>query len=134
MTKVLTVLIIVAALFGMWELWVWYDRVEHEKEEDVAKAKAALVQGNNLQGMPWQLETEYNDAVMKGSAALKAFLAKNNARIEDPRKAWIELDYCVLIARENPAEAKRIFADVKGRTSPDSKVWKRIGELAKTFE
>ena len=31
------------------------------------------------------------------------------------RRAWIELDYCVLIARSNPAEARKIFAEVKER-------------------
>jgi hypothetical protein len=54
--------------------------------------------------------------------------------VQDPRKAWIQLDYCVLISREDPAEARRIFAEVKGRLQPSSPVWARIKRLEKTYE
>jgi len=37
-------------------------------------------------------------------------LATYGARIDDPRRAWIELDLLCAITRENPIEAKRIFA------------------------
>ena len=134
MTKLITVVIIVAALFGLWELWAWYDRVEHDKEDEASKAKVALVVGDNLPGMPWQIDQNYQNAKAKGAEGLKTFLATYGARVEDPRKAWIELDYCVLIAREHPAEAKRIFADVKARTPTTSRIWKRIEELSKSYE
>jgi hypothetical protein len=54
--------------------------------------------------------------------------------IQDPRKAWIELDYCVVLARENPKEARRIFDQVKQRIRPDSPVYPRIKQLEPTFE
>jgi len=54
--------------------------------------------------------------------------------VQDPRKAWIELDYCVMVAREDPAEAKRVFRDVKARTAASSPVWPRIQKLQKTYE
>ena len=134
MTKLIAALIVAAVLFGIWELWVWYDRVDHEKEEDEAKARAALVVGDYLQGMPMDLEPKLTAARAKGAEGMKSFLATYGAKMEDPRKAWLELDYCVLIARDNPTEARRIFAAVKGRTSPTSKVWKRIQELSKSIE
>jgi hypothetical protein len=134
MTKLIAALIVAAALFGIWELWVWYDRVEHEKEEDASKAKSAEVNGYSLPGLSGELEPQFQAAKNKGAEGLKTFLATYGSRIDDPRKAWIQLDYCVLISRENPAEAKRIFADVKARTPPTSKVWKRIQELSKSYE
>jgi len=54
--------------------------------------------------------------------------------VEDPRKAWIELDFCVAVAREDPAEARRVFAAVKERIGPASPVWPRMKELEKTYE
>jgi hypothetical protein len=54
--------------------------------------------------------------------------------VQDPRKAWIELDYCIAVAREDPAEAKRAFASVKNRTPQSSPVWPRIKQLEKTYE
>ncbi len=53
---------------------------------------------------------------------------------KDPRLAWIELDYVQLVAPKNPGEAKRVFADVKQRTPPESPVYKRVKELEKTYE
>jgi hypothetical protein len=52
----------------------------------------------------------------------------------NPSKAWIELDYCTLIAREDPAEARRLFAAVKERTPASSPVWDRVKKLEKTYE
>ncbi len=46
---------------------------------------------------------------------------------QDPRKAWIELDSCVAIAREDPSEARRVFAEVKKRTP-------RVKALEKTYK
>jgi len=134
MTKLITAVIIIAVLFGVWELWVWYDNVEHQKEDEVAKAKAALVVGDALPGMSGDLENKFQEAKRNGNEGLKKFLATYGARIDDPRRAWLELDYCVAITRENPIEAKRIFADVKARTPQTSRVWKRIQELSKSYE
>jgi hypothetical protein len=53
--------------------------------------------------------------------------------VEDPRKAWIELDYCVAVAREDPAEARRVFAR-EGAAGPSSPVWPRMKQLEKTYE
>jgi hypothetical protein len=65
---------------------------------------------------------------------LKNWLKTYGQSVEDPRKAWIELDYCVAIARQDPAEAKRVFAQVKERISPSSLVWPRMKQLEKAYE
>ena len=46
---------------------------------------------------------------------MRNWLKTYGQSVEDPRKAWIELDYCVAVAREDPAEARRVFAAVKER-------------------
>jgi len=134
MTKLIAALIVAAVLFGVWELWVWYDKVDHEKEVDQRTLAMAHVVGDSLSGVPGQLEPSLQEAKNKGAEGLKKWLALYGSRIEDPRKAWLEMDYCVLIARDNPAEAKRIFADVKARTPPTSRIYKRIQELSKSYE
>jgi hypothetical protein len=60
---------------------------------------------------------------------------KNYGRlVQDPRKAWIELDYCVLVSHEDLPEARRVFAEVKARTPESSPVWPRIKDLQKVYE
>ena len=135
MTKLITILIIVAALWGGWQLFLYWDKVKQE-DEAAAKKKAAteVVSGDQLYGMPSGLETSYQAAKNQGGTAMKNWLRINGRMVKDPRKAWIELDYCVAIAREDPAEAKRTFASVKNRTPQSSPVWSRIKQLEKTYE
>ena len=84
--------------------------------------------------MPQQLQASLQAAQKQGASALRGWLKSYAKIVQDPRKAWIELDYCVLIAREDPAEAKRIFAGVKERTPATSPVFPRIKQLEKTYE
>ena len=65
---------------------------------------------------------------------MRAWLKANAQSVEDPRRAWLELDFCVAVAREDPAEARRVFAQVKERIGPASPVWPRMKELEKTYE
>lgn len=58
----------------------------------------------------------------------------NEAQLADPRKAWLELDLCLAIRRDSPAEATEIFARVKERVPPSSPVWPRVKELEKAFQ
>jgi hypothetical protein len=135
MTKLITILIVVAALWGGWQLFLYWDKVKTE-DEAAAKKKAAteVVSGEQLSGMPSGMESSYQAAKNQGATGIKNWLKTNGRMVQDPRKAWIELDYCVAIAREDPAEAKRTFAAVKNRTSQSSPVWPRIKRLEKTYE
>jgi hypothetical protein len=134
MTKLIAVVIIVLVLWGGWELFFYWERVKNEEESDKKQAAAAAVVGERLAGMPYQLETSLKTAQSQGATAMQAWLKAYGHMLQDPRKAWIELDYCVLISRDNPAEAKRLFADVKARTPESSPVWPRIRQLEKTYE
>ena len=134
MTKLIAVVIIALVLWGGWELFFYWERVKNEQENEKKQAVAAAVVGERLAGMPYQLEGSLKAAQSQGAAALQAWLKTYGQSLQDPRKAWIELDYCVLISRENPAEAKRLFAEVKARTPESSPVLPRIKQLEKTYE
>ena len=135
MKALIAILVIVAVLFVGWKLLDYWDRVAQERE---AKEQAANVQTDprSLSGVPYQLEGPLEEAYKKGGAGLKEWLekSKRSPQIKDPRLAWIELDYVVLISKDNPVEAKRVFADVKERTPPQSPVYRRVKALEKTYE
>src|ERR1039458_5966788 len=134
MTKVIATLIVVAALVGGWELLKYWERVKDEDEFKQKQNAAAKVIGDQLPGLPWQLETSLQNARKQGATGLRNWLKAHSQSVEDPRKAWIELDYCIAVARQDTAEAKRVFAQVKERTPPSSPVWPRIKQLEKAYE
>ena len=134
MTKVIAALIIVLVLYGVWELFKYWEQVKNEEETNQKREVAAQVMGDQLQGLPYQLENSFQTARRKGAAGLRTWLKTYGQSVADPRKAWIELDFCVAVARQDPAEARRVFAGVKGRLDPSSPVWPRVQQLEKTYE
>jgi len=44
------------------------------------------------------------------------------------------LDYCTMIVRDDPTEARRIFKSVKERTPATSPVYDRVKKLEKSYE
>ena len=131
MTKIISVFIVVALLFCAWQGYKYWEKVK--KEEDL-KAAASVIQPDSLSGLPSELYHSYSNVKDKGPAVMRKWLEVYGHLIKDPRKAWIELDFCTAIARENPAEARAIFADVKARTPESSPVWPRIKQLEGSFE
>jgi len=135
MTKLIAVLIVLAVVFCGYRFYLYWDKVrdEHDHQKQ-AETAAASINPESLPGMPNQLDQSLRAAREKGPVAFRAWFKAQEWQIVDPRRAWIELDLCVALARENPAEAKRIFAGVKGRVPPASPVWPKMKELEKTFE
>jgi hypothetical protein len=134
MTKLIAVLIIVAVGYLGYLVFQQWDKARTEHENQRRAQALVNVAPEALPGMPYQLDQSLRTAKEKGPAAFRAWFNTYERQLADPRKAWIELDLCVAIARENPAEAKRIFAGVKGRVPPASPVWPKMKELEKTFE
>jgi hypothetical protein len=134
MTKLIGVLIVVAVLFVGWLLLQRWDEVQQQKDLERKQAAASVVTEESLSGMPYQLQQSLQAARNQGAEGLKNWLKTYDRNLQDPRKAWIQLDYCVLISRENPAEAKRLFAEIKGRLPQSSPVWPRVKQLEKTYE
>src|SRR6267154_484176 len=120
MTKLISILIILVVLYGGWQLFFYWEKIKNEEESQKKQTAAAIVVGEQLPGMPYQLEASLKSAETQGAIGLKNWLKIYGSKIQDPRKAWIELDYCLLISRANPAEARRIFAEVKNRTPESS--------------
>lgn len=132
MTKAIWVLIILVIGYIGYLLFLQWDkaRLEHEGR----KNEPSAIVGDSLPGMPYQLDQSYKTAKNTSAAAFQTWFNANERLLTDPRKAWIELELCVAMSRQNPAEARNIFAKVKSRVPPSSPVWSRVKELEKTFE
>jgi hypothetical protein len=134
MTKLIGAVLIVAALYGGWQFFLYWEKVKNDEEIKQKQDAAATVMGDQLPGLPYQLEPSLQTARRQGASGLRNWLKIHGQSVEDPRKAWIELDFCVAVAREDPAEAKRVFAAVKERIGPSSPVWPRMKQLEKAYE
>jgi hypothetical protein len=138
MTKWILAAIIVAVLWGGAQLFFYWEKVKNEEETEKKTAAAAVIVPEQLPGIngpaSQQLEKTLKNAVTQGPAAVKNWLKTNDKLVQDPRRAWIELDYAVQVSTTDIAEAKRVFAQVKARTSHTSPVWPRIKTLEKTYE
>jgi hypothetical protein len=130
------ILIVLAVIFFGWRVYDYWVGVDTEREAREQARRPPPVVPERLEGLPSQLEPSLQEAQKKGAAGLKAWLDqyKRSPLVKDPRLAWIELDYVVGIAAENPLEAKRVFSEVKKRTPPESPVYPRIKDLEKTYE
>ena len=133
-TKLIAIVIIVLVLFGVFELYSYYKAVENESVVRQKEAVAKAVRPEQLAGMPYELQTSLAAAQQAGPKFFGNWLATYGRSIQDPRLAWIQLDYVVAVSRDNPAEARKIFAAVKDRTPSSSPVYPRIQELAKSYE
>ena len=133
-TKLLSALIIVAVIFGGWELYLYWEKFSDDRDLQQKQATQGAVVPEQLAGMPSGWEPMYQAAVKQGPVAVRNWIKQYGKSVKDPRMAWIELDYMVMIAREDPAEARKLFADVKSRTTESSPVYKRVKELEKTYQ
>jgi len=134
MTKglIITAIALIIAL-GAWQLFDYWQKISDEKEA-ARQAQAPPVDLNNLPGLPYGYETSLQNAEQGGANSLGNWLKLYGPNVQDPRKAAIQLDYVLMIARDNPQEAKRLFNEVRDRTLPNSPVWPRIQGLEKTFQ
>lgn len=133
-TKVIAALILAIVLFGAYQLVQYSERVKNEEEQAQKQEQQAITLGDQLPGMPQALEQSFRTAKDGGAEKLGAWLKTYGSVIQDPKKAWVELDYVMLLSREHPAEARRLFASVKARVKESSPVYPRIKQLEKTYE
>ena len=134
MKQVITLIIIVALAAGGWELYQVWNKYNSDADLKAAQdAAAANIVPEQLPGMPQQWEAAYKQATNGGMKTWTAWMKQNGQQVDDPRRAWIELDYMIKISVDDPQEAKSIFASVKERTPPSSPVYPRIQQLEKTY-
>jgi len=134
MTKLIAAVIIIAVLYGGWNVFLYWDKVKNEEETQKKEAAANVVVPERLNGLPQSLEPALQAAQKDGAAGLRNFLKSYDRVLQDPRKAWIQMDYCVAVARDDPAEARHVFAEVKDRTPPTSPVWPRMKQLENAYK
>src|ERR1043165_2870771 len=141
-TKIIGIGIIIIVGWVGWIIYEQWSKVESEQslsqvEYDRAHAAVEAMNPRSLAGMPEKgrdkMEDTLSRAQQNGAAGLRDWLKTYRKLVEDPRLAWIELDYAVLVARDNPGEAKRVFHEVKERTPPTSPIYQRIKLLEKTY-
>jgi hypothetical protein len=134
--KFLIGLVVVVGLsMGAWQFYQYWEKFSDKpKNAQVgATAPAPPVEGNSLPGLPPSLQSVFDQAQQRGAPGYHDFLKMYGNTVSDPRKAWIELDYAVLLAPSNPAEARHVFEKVKTRVTSDSPVYTRVQELEKTY-
>ena len=130
-TKLIGALFVVLALWMGYRFYNYYQEVSAQRYEQ--KQQASRDPGS-LPGVPYQLETGLKAAQIQGASGLKQWLRIYGDQIQDPRKASIQLDYCTLVARHNPQEAKAVFNTVKERLKENSPVYPRLKQLEKSFD
>jgi hypothetical protein len=136
MRVLIGILLVLVLGFGIYKVWEHWNEVKDQRVLEEKAASGADIQPDRLPGLPYQLESRLREAQQGGPAALKRFIDayKRHPEVKDPRLAWIELDYVVLVSSTDPVEAKKMFREVKQRTPPDSPIYPRIKALEKTYE
>ena len=136
MKAVISIIIIGVLAFVGWEIWQQWDKYNTGRDvQEQQQQAAANIIPEQLAGMPQQWEAAYKQATNTGMKTWTAWMKQYGQRVDDPRRAWIELDYMVKISTDDPQEAKAIFLEVKDRiTDTNSPVYPRIQQLAKTYQ
>lgn len=133
-TKLIGALIIVLMLWAGYRLFIYYKEVDAQRYAEKQQSTGKDIDPSRLHGLPYQLEQSLTAAKNQGAPALKKWLKQYDNQIADPRKAWIQLDYCTMVARDNPQEARAVFTEVKERLKEDSPVYPRLKQLEKSFD
>jgi hypothetical protein len=134
MKLLITVVIVVGLSLGVWQIYQLWEKSPEPLRPAVAPAPETVSNGEQLPGLPFKLQPALEAAQQRGATGLRDFLAVNGRNVADPRLAWIQLDYVLVVAESDPAEARKVFAQVKARLKPDSPVYSRMKQLEKTYE
>ena len=139
MKALIAILVIVCFVYAARFLVSYYGGFK-EKETPTAQTAPRAMSGEDLSGLPSTFETSLQNAEKAGAADLKRWLETYRQYVKDPRLAWVELDYVVMVSQQDPKEAKQVFQSVKQRISPSSAdpgtrfVYERIKTLEKTYD
>jgi hypothetical protein len=137
MKVLITVFIVMVAVYLFLQVAGVYDRSvnpKHQSGDSAPAATGAPASGEALPGLPPYLETSLAQAQQEGADALGKWLKTWSRQVQDPRLAWIELDYVVLLNLKNHRDARERFQQVAARIPPGSPVAERIRKLAPAYE
>lgn len=131
--KLLITLALVFAVYWVGKT-IYGEYQSKEKEEAAAAAREkAGVGADGLPGMSVQWEPSLQTARAQGPAALKAWLDRYGPHVRDPKLADIQLDYAMMLARQDPRQAKQIYQAVRRRTPQSSPIYPKVKKLEATF-
>ena len=135
MKILISIFIILGVVLVAWKGFEYWQQVNTQEAAQEQAAKGKEINPRQLPGLAPELELSLEKACQGGARSLKAWLKehKDSPRVKDPRLAWIELDYVIKVAQDDPMEAKKKFALVKARVPTDSPVYPRIKQLEKPF-
>ncbi len=121
--------LIALGFYKAWEAW-------ELKQTSAEVEKNATINPARLQGMDFKIEPMYREAQSKGAYGLRDFIDryKGTQFLEDPKLAWIELDYALLLSVSDPPEARKVFNRVRARINSGSPVYARMKSLEKSFQ
>src|SRR5262245_38935639 len=142
--KIVAVIALIALVWGGYYLFNYYgvfEKKEAAEQRAIAVASGTLpapppgeTPPESLAGLPQRLEAPLKNAYAGGADALGKWLKVNRPYVGDPRLAYIELDYAALLARTDPAGARKIFLAVKARTPADSPLHARVQRLEAAYQ
>lgn len=132
----ITVVLVLAAFSLVRKMTNYYGDVKSKQNDGrtTQEQPAAPAPNQPLAGLPAQFEGSLQSAQNLGPVAMKRWLESYSKYVTDPRLAQIELDYVQMISRENPAEARRVFAEVRRRVPANSPLQPRIKEMVPTYQ
>ena len=136
MKILISILIVLGIGVVGYKIWDQWNLVQEQAVADRKAAAGADINPELLDGLPHQLQSKAREAKEAGPETFKRFLegCKRFPDVKDPRLAWMELDYVVMISSSDPIEAKKIFFEVKKRTPATSPIYPRIKSLEKSYE
>ena len=129
--QILTVIFIAIAVYVGIKFSAYFQKRLQEAEQKTEGPP--LYAPGKLPGLPAELEPAYEEAKAHGLDGLREFLRQHRPEIEDPRLADIQMDYVVLVGRDNPAEARRVLDDIRQRLGPTSSAYKRFQQLQQVY-
>lgn len=133
-TKLIGALMILLVVWGGYRIVVYYKEVQEQRWMEKEEASGKNIDPRKLPGVPYELEASLQQAQNRGADGMQQWLELYGNQIRDPRKAWIQLDYCTLLASDDPQQAKVVYDAVKLRLREDSPVYPRLRQLARSFE
>ncbi len=139
MKALIVIFIGLVAVFLFTQLTGFYNRTSREnpRTDDSyvpsAPVASAVSEGSSLPGLPPHLEASLLTAQQAGLEELGKWLRTWSRQVQDPRLAWIELDYVVLLNLKDRKAAIEKFDQVRARVPADSPVAERIRKLEPAY-
>jgi len=132
---IIAIFIILVVVFLFTELVGFYKRTARSGgAPETSAVVGAPATGDSLPGLPSFLEGPLAQAQQQGAEELGKWLKTWGRQVQDPRLAWIELDYVVLLNLKDHRAARERFLQVQARIPPGSPVYDRIQKLAPAYE